>query len=88
VYQQLCKEASRELVQGLLEALMQEERAMYLETHPTSANGYYTRGLLTLVRPVDDLKVPRVREGDFLPRILPTELREGNPLVLSQLGEA
>jgi len=46
---------------------MQEERAMYLETHPTSANGYYTRDLLTLVRPVDDLKVPRVREDDFLP---------------------
>jgi len=67
---------------------MQEKRAMYLETHPTSANGYYTRDLLTLVRPVDDLKVPRVREDDFLPRILPSELREGNPLVLSQLGEA
>jgi hypothetical protein len=36
----------KELVRGLLEALM-EERAMYLETHPTSANGYYTRDLLT-----------------------------------------
>ena len=76
-------EASRELVRGLLEALMQEERAMYLETHPTSANGYYTRDLLTLVGPVEDLKVPRVRECNFLPRILPTELRGGNPLVLS-----
>ena len=75
-------------MRGLLGALMQEERAMYLETHPTSANSYYTRDLLTLVGPVDDLKVPRVREGDFLPRILPSELREGNPLVSSQLGEA
>lgn len=36
---------------------------MYLETHPTSANGYYTRDLLTLVGPLEDLKVPRVREG-------------------------
>jgi len=67
---------------------MQEERAMYLETHPTSANAYYTRDLLALVGPVDDLKVPRVREGDFHPRILPTELRGGNPWVLSQLSEA
>ena len=67
---------------------MQEERAMYLETHPTSANAYYTRDLLTLVGPVEDLKVPRVREGDFLPRILPTKLREGDPLVLGQLSEA
>ena len=61
----------KELVRGLLEALIQEERAMYLETHPTSANGYYTRDLLTLVGLVEDLKVPCVREGDFHPRILP-----------------
>jgi hypothetical protein len=37
----------KKLAQDLLEALMGEERAMYLETHPTSANGYYTRDLLT-----------------------------------------
>ena len=37
----------KELVRGLLEAVMQEERAMYLETHPTSANGYYTRASLS-----------------------------------------
>ena len=65
----------KELVRGLLEALMREERAMYLETHLTSANGYYTRDLLTLVGPVEDLKVPRVREGDFHPRILPYRKR-------------
>jgi hypothetical protein len=46
----------KELVRGLLEACMQEERAMYLETHFTSANGYYTRDLLTLVGPVGDFK--------------------------------
>jgi hypothetical protein len=40
----------KELVRSLLEALMREERAMYLETHLTSANGYYTRDLLTLDR--------------------------------------
>jgi len=65
----------KELVQNLLEALMREDRAMYLEAHPTSANGYYTRDLLTLVGPVEDLKVPRVREGDFHPRILPYRKR-------------
>jgi transposase-like protein len=65
----------KELVRGLLEALMREERAMYLETHPTSANGCYTRDLLTLVGPVEDLEVPRVREGDFHPRILPYRKR-------------
>jgi len=76
------------MVKELLEALMREEREIYLESHPIKANGYYTRGLLTLVGPVEDLKVSRVRGGDFHPRILPTELREGDPLVLGQLGEA
>jgi hypothetical protein len=47
----------KKLAQGLLEALMGEERAMYLETHPTSANSYYTRDLLTLAGPVGDFKV-------------------------------
>ena len=54
---------------------MREEREIYLESHPTKANGYYTRDLLTLVGPVEDLKVPRVREGDFHPRILPYRKR-------------
>jgi len=50
----------KEMVRNLLENLMREERAVYLETHPTSANGYYTRDLLTLFGPLEDLKVPRV----------------------------
>ena len=31
--------------------------------HPTKANGYYTRDLLTLAGPGEDLRVPRVREA-------------------------
>jgi len=54
---------------------MQEERAMYLETHPTKANSYYTRDLLPLAGPLENLKVPRVREGDFHPQILPYRRR-------------
>ena len=50
---------------------MLEERKLYLEEHPTKGNGYYTRDLLTLFGPLEDLKVPRVREGDFHPRLLP-----------------
>jgi len=71
------------MVKELLEALMKEEWKIYLENHPTKANGYYTWDLLTLAGPLEDLKVPRVREGDSLSRILPSELRGGNPLVLS-----
>ena len=69
------EERIKTMVKELLEALMKEEREIYLESHPTKANGYYTRDLLTLVGPVEDLKVPRVREGDFHPRILPYRKR-------------
>jgi len=41
-----------------------------LKTHPTSANGYYARDLLTLVGPLEELMVPPVRKGNFHPRIL------------------
>jgi len=44
---------------------------MYLETYPISANGYYTRDFLTLAGPLEDLKVLRLREGDFHPGVLP-----------------
>lgn len=63
------------LVKGLLEKLMLEERELYLEEHPTKGNGYYTRDLLTLFGPLEDLKVPRVREGEFHPKILPYRRR-------------
>jgi len=54
---------------------MLEERELYLEAHPTKGNGYYTRDLLTLFGPLEDLKVPRVREGEFHPRLLPYRRR-------------
>lgn len=63
------------LIKGLLEKLMLEERELYLKEHPTKANGYYTRDLLTLFGPLEDLKVPRVRQGDFHPKILPYRRR-------------
>ncbi len=63
------------MVKDLLETVMCEERAVYLERYPTKANRYYTRDLLTLVRPMGDLHVPRVREGDFYPKVLPCRRR-------------
>ena len=50
---------------------MLEERRLYLQEHPTKGNGYYTRDLLTLFGPLENLRVPWVREGDFHPRLLP-----------------
>ena len=69
------EERVKTMIKSLLETLMKEERELYLEEHPTKANGYYTRDLLTLAGPVEDLRVPRVREGDFHPKILPYRRR-------------
>ena len=80
------------MVKDLLETVMSEERAMYLEEHPTKANGYYTRDLLTLVGPAEDSRVPRLREGDFYPKVLPyrrrtfLELSERASLLLYAAG--
>ena len=68
-------EQIKDLIKNLLEKLMLEERELYLEAHPTKGNGYYTRDLLTLFGPLEDLKVPRVREGDFHPKLLPYRRR-------------
>jgi len=58
----------KELVQNLLESLVREERAMYLDAHPATVNSYYTRDLLTRAGPLEDLKDPRVWRGYFHPR--------------------
>lgn len=54
------------MVSELLEGLMREERTLYPKEHHT--NRYYTRDLLTLAGPVEDLEVSRVREGGFIPK--------------------
>jgi transposase-like protein len=68
-------EELKDLIKALMEKLMLEERELYLERHPTKANGYYTRDLLTLFGPIEDLRVPRVREGDSHPKPIPYRKR-------------
>jgi len=63
------------LFKNLLEKLMLEERRIYLDQQEDYANGFYTRDLLTKYGKVQDLKVPRVRNGSFRPAILPERRR-------------
>ena len=62
-------------MKGLLESILREEQAMYLEQHPTKANGYSTRDLLTLVGPLEDLYVPACGKGISIPRSSPYRRR-------------
>ena len=61
----------KEMVKDALQSLMKEERLIYLEEHPTKANGFYRRSLATRFGTIEDLSVPRVREGNFRPSCLP-----------------
>jgi len=45
-------------------------KAIHLEEHPTKANGFYTRSLAAKFGTIEDLSVPRVREGSFRPSCL------------------
>jgi putative transposase len=68
-------EELKDLIRALMEKLMLEERELYLESHPTKGNGYYTRDLLTQYGVLTDLRVPRVRQGDFHPKLIPYRRR-------------
>ena len=49
-----------------------EQEVFYLGEHPeTKANSFYTRRLATKYGEIENLKVPRVRNGAFKPRIVP-----------------
>ena len=62
----------KEMVKEFIETLAVEERELYLEEHPeTKANGFYTRRLAAKYGEIENLRVPRVREGDFKPHIIP-----------------
>ena len=51
----------------LFQSLMKEERLIYFEEHPTKASDFYTRSLKAKFGTIEDLSVPRVREGNFRP---------------------
>lgn len=66
----------KEMVKRALEEMMVEEREEYLRKHSeTKANGYYTRELMTGLLHIDDLRVPRTRDGGFHSVFLPYRKR-------------
>ncbi len=65
------KIAIRQLLEELLDEIMKSERSIFLENSINNkGNGYYPRELTTGSWKLN-LNVPRVRNGDFRPHILP-----------------
>lgn len=71
----------------ILEEMMIEERANYLkENLQTKANGFYSRGLSSMIcGKIEDLHVPRTRDGAFQSLILPKRKVDESIELLSSL---
>jgi len=66
----------KEMVKKAIEEMMIEERVEYLEKHTeTKGNGYYLRDLMTGVVGIEDLRVPRTRDGNFRSVLIPYRKR-------------
>ena len=58
------------LVKEKMEKFMDTERDVYADEHQVKKNGYYERKLLTRWGLIEDLRVPRTRDGEFYPSLL------------------
>lgn len=67
--QELTEEILK-LVREKMEKLMETEREAYAKEHGVRKNGFYERSLLTKWGKIENLRVPRTREGDFYPSLL------------------
>jgi len=68
----VARELIQEFTKQLFDGLILEEREMYLEENAhTKGNGYYERNLITPQGEIKGLKVPRTRDGNFRPALLP-----------------
>ncbi|MGC9193795.1 MAG: transposase [Thermoplasmata archaeon] len=58
-------EVVRRTVKEYLETLMNTERDVFIDEHGGIKNGYYERTIKTKYGEIEDLSVPRDREGNF-----------------------
>ncbi|MFP3257127.1 MAG: transposase, partial [Candidatus Nanopusillus acidilobi] len=61
----ILSEVVRKTVKETLETIMNTERDIFIEKNDGTKNGTYRRTLNTKYGFIDDLRVPRDREGNF-----------------------
>jgi len=61
----ILSEVVRKTVKETLETIMNTERDIFIEKNDGTKNGTYRRALNTKYGFIDDLRVPRDREGNF-----------------------
>lgn len=70
VLREALKAELREIVKEVLEEMALLEREAFCQENGAVGNGYYSRGLEGLFGRIEELRVPRTREGGFRPFFL------------------
>ena len=79
--------STAQILQTVINQLMRAERSLHLEQHPQDkANGYYQRNLGSPNGTIH-LEVPRDRQGDFRPQVLPDPYQRDLPERLTILEQ-
>lgn len=60
----------KEVVKQTLETIMVAEREIFIKENNGTKNGFYTRNFETIARKLEELKIPRDREGKFKTKLI------------------
>jgi putative transposase len=77
--QKILPDIIKEVVKQTLESIMVAEREVFIREHGGTKNGFYERSLDTTLGKLENLKVPRDREGKFRTKLIePYKRRDVN----------
>ena len=68
--QRILPDIIKEVVKQTLRSVMTAEREVFLKKHGGMKNGFYERNLDTTIGKLEDLKIPRDREGNFRTKLI------------------
>lgn len=68
--QKILPDLVKEVVKQTLESIMTAEREVFLKEHGGTKNGFYVRNLDTVIGKLENLRIPRDREGKFRTKLI------------------
>ena len=68
--QKILPDLIKEVVKQTLESIMMAEREVFIKEHGGTKNGFYERNLDTTLGNLENLKIPRDREGKFRTKLI------------------
>ena len=68
--QKILPDIIKEVVKQTLESIIVAEREVFLKENGGTKNGFYVRNLDTVIGKLENLRVPRDREGKFRTKLI------------------